>query len=104
MLKSLGLEKYYISYMMLSKYTHGTQDATELYRHNLGTEKTFREFITPQDWHRCLGSVWFSFGRAGNACLFRSGSSLQDFLSAEFAAEADQAIRAIQESDNSLSE
>jgi hypothetical protein len=84
MLECLGEKDQYLHYMVASQYAHGTQEATALYRRNLGMNMEIGEFVTPAHWVHPLYLCWHSLLRAGRCFLERSGGDPDAFAPTDF--------------------
>ena len=58
MLKTIGEERKYLYYKLLSGFIHGGYYATTVYRKNLGWCKEFGEFIDVNDWKLIYSVTW----------------------------------------------
>jgi hypothetical protein len=59
LLKSIGASEKYIVYASLSQTAHATHHGAGIFRQHLGFQKTYGEFITPEDWWLPLSTCWW---------------------------------------------
>jgi hypothetical protein len=67
--RELEVERYYISYVLLSQYVHGSHYAGQTYRKGLGSAKRFGEEISSGEWAWCLRIAWWSLHNAAHRLI-----------------------------------
>ena len=88
MLESLGERDQYLHCAVGSQYAHGTQQATALYRSNLGTMKEIGELDFPTPWAYALYLCFHALVRAGRRVLERAGGDPDAFAPPKLEREA----------------
>jgi hypothetical protein len=75
LLRSIGEERTYGLYMMLSQTAHASHSSTWLYRSGgVGTEKKDGEFVSPDQWNVPLALCRFAFKKPAVIVLSRLGA------------------------------
>lgn len=67
MLRELGEPGRYVSYILLSQFSHGSHYAGWMYRRHLGTAKELAERSRVRDWAELLRICWWSVFQAAQA-------------------------------------
>ncbi len=92
MLSSIGEERKYTIYIILSQYIHGTHSATSLYRQNLGDAVIVNDKTSPSHWKVPLSACYFGLASAGCRIFQRWNHDPYRFLTNDLKAKIDKAF------------
>jgi hypothetical protein len=98
MMKAIGEENKYATYIFLSQYSHGTHVATGLYRRGLGTKKEFGEYISPKDWEVIFSVSKYCLVKTGRKILEIINGDVTSFFTDDFLLEIESDIQKIKAS------
>lgn len=95
MLKEIGEEPRYLSYMRLSQFAHGTHAAGSLYRKNLGCGKVLGKFIYPESWAEPMKCCWWCLATGGTRILNVLGGQSREFMNESFLYKVTEALNKV---------
>jgi hypothetical protein len=95
MLKDIGQEGLYATYMHLSQFSHGSPVAGGLYRRGRGLSMRLGEFIYPESWVDPLRSAWWCVAKGGQKILERVVGDSGGFPPPDFVKRVNDALKKI---------
>jgi hypothetical protein len=95
MLDTLGEPEQYTLYIRAPHYVHGLSESTGIYHRNLGTARTYGEFIKPRDWHLPLAMAWRALSKGGEIYIARAGNKSRTYPSRRLADTVERTLRQV---------
>lgn len=92
MLISIGEERKYSLYIILSQYIHSTHAATGLYRQNLGNSIIISDETSPTHWNIPLSACYFGLASAGCRIFQRWNHDPFGFLTDQLREQTEKAF------------
>jgi hypothetical protein len=98
MMKDIQEEQKYITYLLLSQYSHGTHVATGTYTAGLGNDKVLGEYITPKTWEIVFSVCWYCLAKTGERIFVVFEGDTKTFMNSDIIQEVENTIQKIKAS------